>query len=141
MSVTSVRLPDSFHIIRPAFTFRARTLLFLRLKLAYSVRAYRNANAVSITLRWRALPSIHHGCARRFLTIRPDRGSVSSSRDANSPTTLCNIRNNLRPLKFNELAGNHAFEISSFLFHARSLVVTNVQNVILVFIEILLNNF
>lgn len=47
-----------------AFTFRARTLLFFRLKLAYSVRAYQNANAVSMLV-------LSLQCAR-FLTIHPD---------------------------------------------------------------------
>lgn len=52
MSVTSVRLPDSFHVVRPPSP--STTPAAFRLKLAYGSRACQNANAASM------LPSTLH---------------------------------------------------------------------------------
>jgi len=62
-----------------AFTFHARTLLFFRLKLAYGVRAYRNANAASMPRHLH--PPEPPSCATKIPhNTRPRRGGVSPCR-------------------------------------------------------------
>lgn len=101
-----------------AFTFRARTLLFFRLKLAYTAFVRTETRMSQMLWCSLSLPSIRSGCTTRFLTIRPDGGGVSfSGADASSLTTLCKIRSTQpQPLTFDELDGNHTFEIRSSHF-------------------------
>lgn len=75
MSVTSVRLPDSFHIIRPHSPFAlARCFSSDSSWLTAFVRT----ETQMLSQCWRSLPSIRRECATRFLTMRPDGGGCFS---------------------------------------------------------------